>query len=128
MVPANTRKRTRALRNVFIGLSGPEASGSCEGDAPRLAKRVGSVVGGDFRCSGFSCYSSLFERSAMLAGRRIDPAANGLGRFAKIDLKPPDPQFVYPTQDEQIMTKNWQLPRRTFLKGLGTAIALPMLE
>src|SRR5438445_340996 len=26
------------------------------------------------------------------------------------------------------MTKNWQLPRRTFLKGLGTAIALPMLE
>ncbi|HYE32313.1 MAG TPA: DUF1552 domain-containing protein [Methylomirabilota bacterium] len=24
--------------------------------------------------------------------------------------------------------KNWQLPRRTFLKGLGTAIALPMLE
>jgi hypothetical protein len=26
------------------------------------------------------------------------------------------------------MNKNWQLPRRTFLKGLGTAIALPMLE
>ena len=26
------------------------------------------------------------------------------------------------------ITKNWQLPRRTFLKGLGTAIALPMLE
>ncbi len=26
------------------------------------------------------------------------------------------------------MTTNWQLPRRTFLKGLGTAIALPMLE
>src|SRR3954470_4477702 len=26
------------------------------------------------------------------------------------------------------MTKNWQLPRRTFLRGLGTAIALPMLE
>lgn len=26
------------------------------------------------------------------------------------------------------MTKSWQLPRRTFLKGLGTAIALPMFE
>src|SRR4051812_8087578 len=26
------------------------------------------------------------------------------------------------------MNRNWQLPRRTFLKGLGTAIALPMLE
>ena len=26
------------------------------------------------------------------------------------------------------MTKKWQLPRRTFLRGLGTAIALPMLE
>lgn len=26
------------------------------------------------------------------------------------------------------MTNSWQLPRRTFLKGLGTAIALPMLE
>ncbi|HVY72392.1 MAG TPA: DUF1552 domain-containing protein [Verrucomicrobiae bacterium] len=26
------------------------------------------------------------------------------------------------------MTKSWQLPRRTFLKGLGTAIALPLLD
>src|SRR5882762_3347347 len=26
------------------------------------------------------------------------------------------------------MTKSWQLPRRMFLKGLGTTIALPMLE
>ena len=26
------------------------------------------------------------------------------------------------------MTKTWQLPRRTFLKGLGTAMALPLLE
>src|SRR5687767_10692741 len=26
------------------------------------------------------------------------------------------------------MTKNWQIPRRRFLKGMGTAIALPMLE
>jgi hypothetical protein len=26
------------------------------------------------------------------------------------------------------MSKNWQLPRRTFLKGLGTAIALPVFE
>ncbi|MBI2927297.1 MAG: DUF1552 domain-containing protein [Verrucomicrobia bacterium] len=26
------------------------------------------------------------------------------------------------------MTKTWQIPRRTFLKGLGTAVALPMLE
>jgi hypothetical protein len=26
------------------------------------------------------------------------------------------------------MSKSWQLPRRTFLKGLGTAIALPVLE
>ena len=24
--------------------------------------------------------------------------------------------------------KNWQIPRRTFLRGLGTAVALPMLE
>ena len=26
------------------------------------------------------------------------------------------------------MHKSWSMPRRTFLKGLGTAIALPMLE
>ncbi|MBI2947294.1 MAG: DUF1552 domain-containing protein [Verrucomicrobia bacterium] len=26
------------------------------------------------------------------------------------------------------MSTNWQIPRRTFLKGLGTAIALPMLD
>lgn len=26
------------------------------------------------------------------------------------------------------MNRNWRLPRRTFLKGLGTAMALPMLE
>jgi hypothetical protein len=26
------------------------------------------------------------------------------------------------------MNKSWQIPRRTFLRGLGTAIALPMLE
>src|SRR6185503_7850856 len=26
------------------------------------------------------------------------------------------------------MNKNWRIPRRTFLKGLGTAIALPMFE
>src|SRR5437867_11461686 len=26
------------------------------------------------------------------------------------------------------MSKSWQIPRRTFLKGLGTAIALPVLE
>src|SRR6185436_15399275 len=26
------------------------------------------------------------------------------------------------------MTKNWQLPRRSFLRGLGTAMALPLLE
>src|SRR5258706_15469151 len=26
------------------------------------------------------------------------------------------------------MSKSWQLPRRIFLKGLGTAIALPVLE
>src|SRR5436305_13392070 len=24
--------------------------------------------------------------------------------------------------------KNWQIPRRTFLKGLGTAMSLPLLE
>src|SRR3954464_5417999 len=24
--------------------------------------------------------------------------------------------------------KNWRIPRRTFLKGLGTAMALPLLE
>ena len=27
-----------------------------------------------------------------------------------------------------VMDKTWQIPRRTFLKGLGTVIALPMLE
>ena len=27
-----------------------------------------------------------------------------------------------------IMSKSWSIPRRTFLKGLGTAIALPMLD
>ena len=26
------------------------------------------------------------------------------------------------------MTKNWQIPRRTFLRGMGAAIGLPMLE
>jgi hypothetical protein len=26
------------------------------------------------------------------------------------------------------MNRNWQIPRRTFLKGVGTAIALPLLE
>ena len=26
------------------------------------------------------------------------------------------------------MSKPWQIPRRTFLRGIGTAIALPMLE
>ena len=26
------------------------------------------------------------------------------------------------------MTKKWLLPRRTFLRGLGTMMALPMLE
>src|SRR2546426_11769364 len=26
------------------------------------------------------------------------------------------------------MNKQWQIPRRTFLKGLGTAMALPMLD
>lgn len=26
------------------------------------------------------------------------------------------------------MTRSWQIPRRTFLKGLGTALALPVLE
>jgi hypothetical protein len=26
------------------------------------------------------------------------------------------------------MNENWRIPRRTFLKGLGTAIALPMFE
>jgi hypothetical protein len=26
------------------------------------------------------------------------------------------------------MQKNWHIPRRTFLRGLGTAMALPMLE
>src|SRR2546422_383560 len=26
------------------------------------------------------------------------------------------------------MNKNWQLPRRTFLKGLGTTLALPLFE
>jgi hypothetical protein len=26
------------------------------------------------------------------------------------------------------MNKNWQIPRRTFLKGLGTTVALPLLE
>ena len=32
--------------------------------------------------------------------------------------------------DSKTMTplKNWSLPRRTFLRGLGTAIALPVLE
>ncbi len=28
---------------------------------------------------------------------------------------------------QSIMTRKWHIPRRTFLKGLGTAIALPML-
>src|SRR5690242_982685 len=27
-----------------------------------------------------------------------------------------------------VMNKTWQIPRRTFLKGLGTVVALPMLE
>ena len=27
-----------------------------------------------------------------------------------------------------VLTKNWQIPRRRFLKGLGTALALPLLE
>src|SRR5882724_5312246 len=27
-----------------------------------------------------------------------------------------------------MITKNWRLPRRTFLKGLGTVMALPLLE
>ncbi len=27
-----------------------------------------------------------------------------------------------------LITKQWQIPRRTFLKGLGTSLALPMLE
>ena len=27
-----------------------------------------------------------------------------------------------------LMNKQWQIPRRSFLKGLGTAVALPMLE
>lgn len=27
-----------------------------------------------------------------------------------------------------LLTKNWRLPRRRFLKGLGTALALPLLE
>src|SRR5204863_1087122 len=27
-----------------------------------------------------------------------------------------------------LMNKSWQIPRRTFLRGLGTAIALPMLD
>src|SRR5690348_1057104 len=26
------------------------------------------------------------------------------------------------------MTRKWQIPRRTFLKGLGTCISLPLLE
>src|SRR5262245_66007661 len=26
------------------------------------------------------------------------------------------------------MNKSWQIPRRTFLKGLGTMVGLPMLE
>ena len=26
------------------------------------------------------------------------------------------------------MNKNWQLPRRTFLKGIGTTLALPLFE
>jgi len=26
------------------------------------------------------------------------------------------------------MSKNWQIPRRTFLRGMGTVVALPMLE
>ena len=26
------------------------------------------------------------------------------------------------------MSKLWRIPRRTFLKGMGTVIALPMLE
>lgn len=26
------------------------------------------------------------------------------------------------------MNKKWQIPRRTFLKGLGTAVALPVLD
>src|SRR5258708_25832500 len=26
------------------------------------------------------------------------------------------------------MEKKWQIPRRTFLKGMGTAMALPLLE
>ena len=26
------------------------------------------------------------------------------------------------------MNKSWQIPRRTFLRGLGTAIALPVLD
>jgi hypothetical protein len=26
------------------------------------------------------------------------------------------------------MSKSWSIPRRTFLKGLGTAVALPMLD
>ena len=33
-------------------------------------------------------------------------------------------QFV----ERELMDKKWQLPRRTFLKGVGTAVALPVLE
>jgi hypothetical protein len=36
--------------------------------------------------------------------------------------------FAGYTRPVLIMHKTWQIPRRTFLKGLGTAVALPVLE
>src|SRR5436190_22795616 len=30
--------------------------------------------------------------------------------------------------NNKALMKTWQIPRRTFLKGVGTAVALPMLE
>src|SRR4026207_2102549 len=33
-----------------------------------------------------------------------------------------------PPSAHRLMSKSWQIPRRTFLRGLGTAIALPMLD
>src|SRR5207302_3390915 len=36
--------------------------------------------------------------------------------------------FVLTKAARNRMNRPWQLPRRTFLKGLGTAVALPVLE
>src|SRR5437867_1377306 len=50
----------------------------------------------------------------MSCGCRKDPLSTSIGAFENTSTLR--------------MSKSWPIPRRTFLKGLGTAIALPVLE